>query len=346
MYRLQDYQYELPAGFIAQVPGKRRDASRMMVLHRNTGRIEHRSIADLQDYLHAGELVVVNDTRVVPARLVGRKESGGRVEVLVLHPAIEQGPYHCLIKAGKAPKPGTQLLFAGGVKARVCDPVVEGQTRVEFPGCRGIMEILENAGRVPLPPYIRRDGSEPEQIDDALAYQTVYARQPGAVAAPTAGLHLSEALLEGLRQKGLVIAGLTLHVGFGTFQPVRAADIRKHCLHKEFFEIPQETALAVNEAKENGRRVVAVGTTTVRALEFAAHRGRVEPGGGWCGLYIYPGYRFQVIDALLTNFHLPGSSLIILAAAWAGRSLLLKAYSQAIRQRYRFYSYGDAMFIE
>jgi S-adenosylmethionine:tRNA ribosyltransferase-isomerase len=281
----------------------------------------------------------------VPARLLGKKETGGRVELLVLHPGIEQGIYRCLINASKAPKPGAILHFAEGVKARVCEPLVGGQARVEFIGSQPLLETLKKVGCVPLPPYIRRNGG-PVEVDDSQVYQTVYAESPGAVAAPTAGLHFSESLLDRLRRKGVALAKLTLHVGFGTFQPVRQTDIRQHRVQEEFFEIPAETALAVNRAKEEGRRVVAVGTTTVRALEFAAGSSGVQPQKGWCNLMIYPGFRFQVIDALLTNFHLPGSSLIMLVSAWSGRSLLLKAYAEAVGMRYRFYSYGDAMFIE
>jgi S-adenosylmethionine:tRNA ribosyltransferase-isomerase len=345
MYSLKDYQYQLPAELIAQIPAQRRDESRMLVLDRANGSIKHGKVTGIENHLAAGDVVVVNDTQVVPARLLGQKESGGRVELLALHPATEHGPYRCVIRANKAPRPGTMLLFADGVRARICEQVVEGQTRVEFFGGQPLLEILERVGRVPLPPYIRRNGASLE-VDDRLCYQTVYADKPGAVAAPTAGLHFSDTLLRSLRQKGVTVTSLTLHVGFGTFQPVRETDIRKHRLHEEFFDIPAETAVAVNRAKDDGMRVVAVGTTTVRALEFAASRGRVQQGSGWCDLFIYPGYGFQVIDGLLTNFHLPGSSLIMLVSAWAGNELLLEAYAEAIRERYRFYSYGDAMFIE
>jgi len=263
----------------------------------------------------------------------------------VLNPATDKELYRCLIKCSKPIKAGAILTFANGVRARVCDHVAEGQVRVEFLEDRPLLDILEDVGCVPLPPYIKRNGG-PETVDDTCAYQTVYAAKPGAVAAPTAGLHMSENLLERLRQKGVNIASITLHVGFGTFQPVRVPDIRGHRLQEEFFEISPETARAVNAAKDSGKRVIAVGTTTVRALEFSARDRRVTPTSGWCDLFIYPGYRFQVIDRLLTNFHLPGSSLIILVSTWAGRGLLLKAYDEAVRLGYRFYSYGDAMFIE
>jgi S-adenosylmethionine:tRNA ribosyltransferase-isomerase len=302
-------------------------------------------VAGLEHCLRAGDVLVVNDTRVVPARLIGEKESGGKVELLLLHPATDQRYYRCLVKSSKGVREGAVLLFENGLRARICEHAVEGQTRVEFVDDRPLLEILESAGCVPLPPYIRRNGG-PVAVDDGRAYQTIYAKKPGAVAAPTAGLHFSKELFNRLKKKGVNIAFLTLHVGFGTFQPVRVADIRRHRLQEEFFEIPEETAQAVNRAKDKGSRVVAVGTTTVRALEFAASNGQVRPGSGWCDLLIYPGYRFQVIDRLLTNFHLPGSSLIMLVSAWAGRDLLFEAYAEAIRRRYRFYSYGDAMFIE
>jgi S-adenosylmethionine:tRNA ribosyltransferase-isomerase len=345
MYLLEDYQYELPKELIAQVPAERRDASRMLVLNRTDRSIQHKTVTALENFLVAGDVVVLNDTRVVPARLLGKKESGGQVELLVLHPTTDEKVYRCLIKSSKPVKPGLILTFASGLQARVCQQVEEGQTGVEFLTDRPLLEILESVGCVPLPPYIRRNGS-PKKVDDSYSYQTVYAAKPGAVAAPTAGLHLTNDFLKRLKEKGVIIATLTLHVGFGTFQPVRVADIRRHKLQEEFFEIPPETAMVVNRARAMGKRVVAVGTTTVRALEFSAADGRVKQGSGWCDLLIYPGYRFQVIDSLLTNFHLPGSSLIMLVSAWAGRDLLLEAYDEAVRRRYRFYSYGDAMFIE
>jgi S-adenosylmethionine:tRNA ribosyltransferase-isomerase len=353
MYCLADYSYELPPELIAQIPSESREGSRLMIVHRGSGLIRQQRFTDLEIWLRAGDLVVLNDTRVVPARLLGSKESGGRIELLVLYPATDSNPYRCLVKAKRPPKPGMELILAGGIRARVRDPVVAGQSRVEFFIEGSLLDLLEQAGSVPLPPYIRRNGqpgtdpaSRGRITPDAQAYQTVYATKPGAVAAPTAGLHFSGGLIERLRAKGVHFATLTLHVGAGTFLPVRAEDIRRHRLHEEFFDIPVETANAVLAAKEEGRRVVAVGTTTVRTLEYAARQGGVQAGSGWCDLFIYPGYRFQVIDALLTNFHLPGSSLIMLVSAWAGRALVLEAYAQAVRERYRFYSYGDAMLIE
>jgi S-adenosylmethionine:tRNA ribosyltransferase-isomerase len=345
MYCLEDYQYKLPKELIAQVPPSERDESRMLAVNRTKGSIAHEKITSLENHMAAGAVVVLNDTRVVPARLMGMKESGGRVELLVLYPATDQAPYRCLVKSSKPLKRDAILTFANGLRARVCENLVEGQTRVKFLDDRPLLDILEDMGSVPLPPYIKRNGS-PTKVDDACSYQTVYAKKPGAVAAPTAGLHFTHDLLNRLKKKGVIIVTLTLHVGFGTFQPVRVTDIRQHRLEAEFFEIPSETATAINHAKDNGKRVTAVGTTTVRALEFSASDGRVARGSGWCNLLIYPGYRFRVIDRLLTNFHLPGSSLILLVSAWAGRDLLFKAYEEAVRMRYRFYSYGNAMFIE
>ena len=345
MYRLGDYQYKLPKELIAQVPSSDRDESRMLAVNRTKGSIVHERITSLENHMAAGDVVVLNDTRVVPARLRGRKESGGRVELLVLYPATDQAPYRCLVKSSKPLKRDAILTFANGLRARVCENLVEGQTRVKFLDDRPLLDILQKVGSVPLPPYIKRNGS-PTKVDDACSYQTVYAKKPGAVAAPTAGLHFTHDLLNRLKKKGVIIVTLTLHVGFGTFQPVRVTDIRQHRLEAEFFEIPSETATAINHAKDNRKRVTAVGTTTVRALEFSASDGRVATGSGWCDLLIYPGYRFRVIDRLLTNFHLPGSSLILLVSAWAGRDLLFKAYEEAVRLRYRFYSYGNAMFIE
>ena len=345
MHSLEHYQYQLPAELIAQVPAKRRDRARMLVLNRAKASFAHKKVSTLVDYLEAGDVVVLNDTQVVPARLLGQKESGGRVELLLMHPASEQGPYRCLLRSSRTMKPGAILHFAEGIKARVCEQVDRGQTQVEFLDERPLLQVLDRVGSIPLPPYIRRNGG-PVEVDDASGYQTVYAQKPGAVAAPTAGLHFTETLLESLRQKGVIVSSLTLHVGFGTFQPVREKDIRNHRIHQEFFEIPTETAQTINSAKDQGAKVVAIGTTAVRALEFSARGGKVQPGNGWCDLLIYPGYSFQIIDGLLTNFHLPGSSLIMLVSAWAGRNLLLKAYDEAIRKRYRFYSYGDAMYIE
>lgn len=345
MYSLKDYQYELPKELIAQVPLRKRDESRMLVLNRAQGSLQHSKVAALVNHLKAGDVVVVNDTKVVPARLVGRKGTGGGVELLLLYPGTDQAVYRCLVKSSKPVKQDAILTFAAGLRARVCEPVVDGQTRVEFLDDRPLLEILESAGCVPLPPYISRNGG-PVGVDDVQTYQTIYGVRPGAVAAPTAGLHFTDDLFQSLKRQGVSIVTLTLHVGFGTFQPVREADIRKHRLHAEYFEIPAETARVVNRAKEQGMRVVAIGTTTVRALEYAACHGRVESGRGWCDLFIHPGYRFRVIDSLLTNFHLPGSSLIMLVSALVGRTLLLEAYGEAMRMQYRFYSYGDAMFIE
>jgi S-adenosylmethionine:tRNA ribosyltransferase-isomerase len=345
VYCLGDYQYKLPKELIAQVPSLNKDESRMMAVNRTKGSIAHEKITSLENHLAAGDVVVLNDTRVVPARLRGRKESGGRVELLVLYPATDQTPYRCLVKSSKLLKRDAILTFANGLRARVCEDLVEGQTRLKFLDDRPLLDILEKEGSVPLPPYIKRNGS-PTKVDDSCSYQTVYAKKPGAVAAPTAGLHFTHDLLNRLKEKGAIIVTLTLHVSFGTFQPVRVTDIRQHKLQEEFFEIPPETATAINQAKAKGKRVMAVGTTAVRALEFSASDGRVVAGRGWCDLLIYPGYRFRVIDRLLTNFHLPGSSLILLVSAWAGRDLLFKAYEEAVRMGYRFYSYGNAMFIE
>ncbi|MEJ2364453.1 MAG: S-adenosylmethionine:tRNA ribosyltransferase-isomerase [Deltaproteobacteria bacterium] len=304
VYCLGDYQYKLPKELIAQVPSLNKDECRMMAVNRTKGSIAHEKITSLENHLAAGDVVVLNDTRVVPARLRGRKESGGRVELLVLYPATDQTPYRCLVKSSKLLKRDAILTFANGLRARVCEDLVEGQTRLKFLDDRPLLDILEKEGSVPLPPYIKRNGS-PTKVDDSCSYQTVYAKKPGAVAAPTAGLHFTHDLLN-----------------------------------------PPETATAINQAKAKGKRVMAVGTTAVRALEFSASDGRVVAGRGWCDLLIYPGYRFRVIDRLLTNFHLPGSSLILLVSAWAGRDLLFKAYEEAVRMGYRFYSYGNAMFIE
>jgi S-adenosylmethionine:tRNA ribosyltransferase-isomerase len=348
MYSLADYDYELPAELIAQKPAEPRDRARLLRLDRSTGAVCHDRFDALEGLLRAGDVLVVNDTAVVKARLLGRKESGGQVEVLLLDYAGGSRPggggrftCQCLVKSSKPSRPGTRLLFDHGLSGRIIT-AGNGTCRVEFSGNGDFDAALDRAGHVPLPPYIRRaDGPA-----DRSAYQTVYAAVRGAVAAPTAGLHFTPELLSRLQAQGLVIVSITLHVGYGTFAPVRTEDIRMHRMHAERFKIPAETAAAVNAARANGNRVVAVGTTTVRTLEFAAEEtGRVTAASGCCELFIYPGYRFKVVEAMITNFHLPKSTLLMLVAAFAGRENVLNAYREALRERYRFYSYGDAMLI-
>ncbi len=336
--RRTDFHYELPPGLIAQHPLAERSASRLLCLDGATGARADRGFRDLPSLLQAGDLLVFNDTRVVPARLHGRKETGGAVEFLVerildAHTALVHA------RASKPWRPGMRVLFTDDVEARVLER--EGELlKVEFPRVK-LLDFLHAHGHIPLPPYIVRD----DEGEDRERYQTVYARVPGAVAAPTAGLHFDAAMLETLKGKGVQSAYVTLHVGAGTFQPVREDDIRDHKMHSEYAEVSAATCQAVTEAKAQGRRVVAVGTTAVRSLESAAASGALQPMSGETDIFIYPGYKFRVVDAMVTNFHLPESTLLMLVCAFAGQEPVLKAYRHAVEQQYRFFSYGDAMFV-
>lgn len=350
-FLLDAYDYPLPPELIAQAPAPDRCGSRLLVLDRSGGRLEHRIFSELGRYLERGDLLVLNDTRVVPSRLHGVKESGGKVEVLVLEPCrldpLQASEGHsCLIKASKPPRAGTRLILNGGITARVEAPLGEGRYRVRFDDQRPLAALLEAVGEVPLPPYIARTGGEPAPVNDRASYQTVYADQPGAVAAPTAGLHFTRDLLTRLERQGVELVRITLHVGYGTFAPIRSRDVRDHRMHAETVEISAAAAAAVNAARRDRRRIVAVGTTAVRTLEWSASAsGTVTAGTGRCDHYIYPGYRFRVVDAMITNFHLPQSTLLLLVSALAGREAILAAYREAIAHDYRFYSYGDAMLI-
>ena len=357
---LADFHYELPEDLVAQRPAEQRAESRLMVVDRAARTVAHRRFGDLAELLRAGDLLVVNDTRVLPTRLFARKATGGRVELLFFGvPTDTAEGWRCraLSRSSKPIRPGTALALerrasdaeidrAGA--ALVVEEVREGGELVVActgAGATAYTDVLRRFGEVPLPPYIRRDGAGPDAVD-AERYQTVYAREPGAVAAPTAGLHFTEALLERLAAREIPQARLTLHVGPGTFQPVRGDDYTAHRMLSEWYRIPAETGAAVAAHRPPAGRVVAVGTTTVRALEWAAREdGVVHPGDGETALFVMPGHRFQVVDALVTNFHLPGSTLLLLVAAFAGRDLLMEAYRQAVAERYRFYSYGDAMLI-
>lgn len=351
MHKLSDYSYDLPENLIAQQPASRRDQSRLLWLDRGSNDIHHHRFNDLPRLLQPGDLLVVNDTAVVPARILGHKETGGRIEVLLLNypgetPAINGGTvtFQCLIKASKRPPVGTALIFKKGVTA-VVTGFQDGIFEANFSFRKNMDASLNEIGSVPLPPYIQRNGHA-VPCDDSTSYQTVYAKNRGAVAAPTAGLHFTPQLLDQLKSAGIEIEPITLHVGYGTFSPVRADDIRDHRIHTEPYRIPEKTAHAINEARASGRRIVAVGTTSCRTLEYATgDTGRIVPGGGLCDLFIYPGHRFKVVDALITNFHLPQSTLVMLVSALAGRDRILSAYREAIKTGYRFYSYGDAMFI-
>ncbi|MEM5787778.1 MAG: tRNA preQ1(34) S-adenosylmethionine ribosyltransferase-isomerase QueA [Syntrophobacteraceae bacterium] len=349
-FRLADYDFELPSELIAQKPAARRESSRLLVLNRQTNKIEHSRFDRIGDFLNRGDLLVVNDTRVVRARLFGRKESGGKVEFLVLDPykSPERGAnegYLCLVKASKGIRAGQSICLDERCNAEVLVALPDGKAVVRFHGDSTLLEVLDRVGEVPLPPYITREAGRATS-DDLSCYQTTYARCPGAVAAPTAGLHFSAPLLDSLRAAGVETASVTLHVGYGTFAPIRCDDIREHRMHSEYFSVDAEAADAVCRAKQNGRRVIAVGTTVVRTLEWClARAGSLCAFSGACNHYIYPGYNFGAVDCMVTNFHLPRSSLILLVSAFAGRRRVLCAYEEAVRERYRFFSYGDAMLI-
>jgi S-adenosylmethionine:tRNA ribosyltransferase-isomerase len=353
MYSLNDYHYDLPSDLIAQQPALQRDGSKLLCLDRRTGDLSHATFNGIGDFLKTGDVLVINNTAVIPARLQGKKESGGKVELLIAdyaggHRSEEaNGRFvcRCLVKASKRPRPGSWLHFADELKAKILDSD-NGACTLEFHAAGDFDSLLYKIGQVPLPPYIKRDYGSRSPCDDLTSYQTVYASCKGAVAAPTAGLHFTSKLLGELRAGGIKIVELTLHVGYGTFMPVRVTDIRQHQMHSEQFSIAAATAETINSARSAGHRVVAVGTTCVRTLEYAANAdGRLEAGCGSCDLFIYPGFQFKIVDALITNFHLPKSTLLMLVTAFAGRQKILDAYREAVRCRYRFYSYGDAMFI-
>ncbi|MHB8535327.1 MAG: tRNA preQ1(34) S-adenosylmethionine ribosyltransferase-isomerase QueA [Sulfuricaulis sp.] len=334
-----DFHYSLPPELIAQHPASPRTASRLLVLDGGSGSLRDQRFTDLPALLQAGDLLVFNDTRVIPARLLGRKDSGGRVEALVER-VLDARRVLAQVRASKPPRPGQKLMLEGDVTAEVLDRVGEFYV-LTFDGNTPVTEILERIGHVPLPPYIERL----DAADDRARYQTVYARHRGAVAAPTAGLHFDDAMLVRLREMNVHSAFVTLHVGAGTFQPIRVDDIRAHRMHAETLRVTQAACDQIGAAKKAGRRVVAVGTTVMRALETAARGGCLAPYDGETEIFIYPGYRFQIADALLTNFHLPESTLLMLVCAFGGTANVLKAYRHAVESKYRFYSYGDAMFV-
>lgn len=340
--KLADFDYRLPERLIAQSPVLRRDTSRLMIIDRRTGVFRHAQFAQIDEFLPAGALLTLNNTKVIPARLIGRKPlSGGRVEFLL----VEQrgnNIWEVLAKPGKSVPPGTQVQFGEGLlKAQVIALAKGGSRIVRFEHKGDFREILAKVGQVPLPPYIKR---HPKPADDNR-YQCVYATTEGAIAAPTAGLHFTKPLLDRLNRNGFNFATLTLHVGLGTFQPVKVRNVQRHKMHSEHLELSREAADTINAAKGEGNKIVAVGTTSVRALETAASGANITPYAGDTDIFIYPGYKFKLVDALITNFHLPKSTLLMLVSAFAGRELILKAYREAIKRNYRFYSYGDAMLI-
>jgi len=350
MFDIEDYDYNLPDELIAQVPLPDRDKSRLLVVDRSTGSLKDRHFFDLPELLFPGDLLVVNNTRVIPARLFGRKESGGRIEILVLEHRNEESrkptTRWCLLRSSKRPRKGGHLFFEKDLSGVVENLGEDGLIQITFEGPQSIDSLLEERGMMPLPPYIRRQEKDRLFELDRERYQTVFAERRGAVAAPTASLHFTRELLARLEQAGISIVYVTLHVGHGTFRPVRTRDIRDHQLGYEEYDLDPETAQAIERSKSEGRRVVAVGTTVVRTLEsVAGSKGALKSGRGKTDLLITPGFPFKVVDALITNFHLPRSSLLFLVSAFAGLDLIKKAYQTAITKAYRFYSYGDAMLI-
>lgn len=341
--RTEDFSFELPDELIARFPTEQRRASRLLTLNKNSGAVAHSQFVDLPSFLKAGDLLVFNNTRVVPARLFGCKASGGKIEFL-LERMLDEKRVLAHIRASKAPKPGSELWFSrDGAEPFLARATLLARhdALFELAFDAAVLPILEDIGHMPLPPYIDRS----DELSDRERYQTVYAQHPGAVAAPTAGLHFDEAMLDELRGRGVETAFVTLHVGAGTFQPVRVADVREHKMHAEYAEVSAEVCEQVRATKARGGRVVAVGTTAVRGLESAAMSGEIAPFASDTAIFIYPGYEFKVVDALLTNFHLPESTLLMLISAMAGREWVLSAYNEAVREGYRFFSYGDAMFI-
>lgn len=336
-----DFYFDLPAELIAQTPIERRDASRLLVLDKDSGAWEHRHFFDLPKYLRPGDCLILNNSRVLPARLLGQRlPGGGACEVLLL---IDRGDktWECLVRPGKHLRKGARLSFGGGELLAEVTSVLDGGNRLVRFNYEGVfLEVLDRLGKMPLPPYIR------EELQDRERYQTVYSKVVGSAAAPTAGLHFTEALLQKVQNMGVKVGYVTLHVGLGTFRPVKEDNITDHMMHSEYCVIPQETADLINETKQNGGRIICVGTTSCRTLEtWAAEDGTMMANAGWTNIFIYPGYKFKVIDALITNFHLPESTLIMLVSALAGRRNVLNAYKEAVRERYRFFSFGDAMFI-
>ena len=338
---VKDFDYELPEELIAQDPLEDRSSSRLMVLDKNSGEFEHRIFKDIIDYLNPGDCLVLNNTKVIPARLYGVKEGTlANIELLLLK-RRENDIWETLVKPGKKAKPGTRIIFGDGLLVgEIIDIVEEGNRLIQFSYDGIFEEILDQLGQMPLPPYITHT------LKDKNRYQTVYAKYDGSAAAPTAGLHFTKELLEKVKHKGVKIAEVTLHVGLGTFRPVKVDNILEHHMHSEFYMVSQEAADIINSTKDNGCRVISVGTTSTRTLESAAdENGRLRECSGWTEIFIYPGYKFKVIDCLITNFHLPQSTLVMLVSALAGREAVLNAYKNAVEEKYRFFSFGDAMFI-
>ena len=339
MLTIHDFDYDLPESLIAQTPAEPRDSSRLLVLDRRTGAVRHQFFPQILEHIRPGDLLIANDTRVIPARLLGKRaDTGGGVEVFLLH-RRSQDTWEVLVKPGKKMRPGQKVWFDDSLSCEVQDVTEFGGRVVRFL-YEGLFEtVLDRLGETPLPPYIHQKLTDPDR------YQTVYARERGSAAAPTAGLHFTPTLMEKVKKIGADFAFVTLNIGLGTFRPVRIENIAEHVMHREFYSVPPETVERIRETRRRGGRIIAVGTTAVRTLESAAASGQLAAGSGWSELFIYPGYEFRVIDALITNFHLPQSTLLMLVSAFAGRENVLAAYREAVREQYRFFSFGDAMFI-
>ena len=340
--KLHDFYYDLPKELIAQEPLKERDMSRLLVLDKNTGAIEHKIFKDVIDYLNEGDCLVMNNSRVIPARLYGiKKDTGAKIEFVLLK-RVEGNKWETLVRPGKKVKIGSEIVFGNGeLECKVLEHTDAGGRIIEFSNDGIFEEILDKLGKMPLPPYIKKE------LTDNEMYQTVYSKVEGSAAAPTAGLHFTNELLNKIAAKGVKLAYLTLHVGLGTFRPVKVENIEDHKMHSEFYMIDEETANIINETKKNGKKVVAVGTTSCRTLEtIGLENGLVEAKSGWTDIFIYPGYKFKVMDALVTNFHLPESTLVMLVSAFAGKDKIMNAYETAVKEKYKFFSFGDAMFIK
>ena len=339
--KTSDFYYDLPKELIAQTPLSDRSSSRLLVLDKNSGKIIHSHFKSIIDYLNPGDCLVLNDTRVIPARLIGEKEhTGGKIEFLLLNRKSER-EWEVILKPGKKAKPGARFVFGGGkLKAEVIETVNDGNRIVRFEYDGLFENVLDELGEMPLPPYIT------EKLEDKDRYQTVYSKHNGSAAAPTAGLHFTDELLDEIRKKGIKTAFLTLHVGLGTFRPVKVDDVENHKMHSEFYAVNKETAETVNSVRKNGGRIISVGTTSTRVLETVAdENGNIGEATGWTDIFIYPPYKFKCVDALITNFHLPESTLMMLVSAFSSKEIVMNAYSEAVKERYRFFSFGDAMFI-
>ena len=336
-----DFYFDLPEELIAQTPLQKRDTSRLLHLNKQTGEISHEHFYDIKSYLKKGDCLVLNDSRVLPARLIGSRPTGGSIELVLLRD-LGDGKWECLSRPGRKTRPGQEIIFGDGELTATIVETIEGGNRVVQFHYEGVfLEVLERLGKMPLPPYIK------EELQDSERYQTVYSRELGSAAAPTAGLHFTKELLEEIKEMGVKVCFVTLHVGLGTFRPVKAEQIEDHEMHSEFCMVPEETARIITETKKNGGRIICVGTTSCRTVESCANDdGTMDPSSGWTNIFIYPGYKFKCLDALITNFHLPESTLIMLVSALAGKENVLNAYKIAVEEKYRFFSFGDAMFIE